>query len=219
MQICFVTAGGPDEITESEGADIVCLPFSALGEVNFEKELKGESSLFEDIAIASGAGRNVVLAGCFTDSRGIRRKSVVAAERGKILGVADSGHCLDETQYRCGTGAKLFFTAAGKLGVLVGEDLYFPHMMESLSLCGADAVFCFLEEMNGLEQTLIRAGAFFYGVSVCLCACGYAQIASPDGKLAFASAKSPCVFSLPRGGEYHLVETRKKLCLSVKRDY
>lgn len=211
MRICFVTSGALSAHEDLEGADIVCCGFQSLGKVSYERELRGETSLFEDVALLSKVGKNVVLCGCFTDARGVLRKSVVVAERGRILGVSDMVNRLDGGEYRSGAGIKIYDTSAGKIGVVVGEDLYFPQVLQTLSVCGAEVAICVFEGLNeSLEMTLVRAGAFLYGVPVCLCAYGYSCVADIGGKLAFATPTSPVYWDLERKQEYHLVETRQR---------
>lgn len=220
MRICFVTKGGLDAVGEEAGADIVCYPLSALGEVSYERELKGETSLFEAVAMRSKALRCTVVGGCYTDARGIRRKSAVVAERGRLLGVSDLVNRIDGSAFGAGAGVKVYETAAGRLGVVVGEDLYFPKVVETLSLSGADAVLCLFEELSeGLELTLIRAHAFFYGLPVALCAFGYAAVADPEGRLFFASPAPVGRVTLPKEREYRLIETRRRLTLRKKREF
>ena len=214
MRVCFVTGGslaGFAESGQSAQADLVICGFQAIGQVSYERELKGETNLFEDVALLSKDGQNVVLGGCFTDARGMRRKSVVAAEKGRILGVSDMLNRIDGSAYRAGAGVKIFDTSAGKLGVIVAEDLYFPRVAEALSVCGADAAVCIFEQFSeSLEPVLARAQAFMCGLPVLLCGYGYALIADIGGKVRFASPKSPCVYDLEREQEYHLVETRRR---------
>ena len=220
MRICFVTKGGLDAVGEEAGADIVCYPLSALGEVSYECELKGETSLFEAVAMRSKMLRCTVVGGCYTDARGIRRKSAVVAERGRLLGVSDLVNRIDGSAFGAGAGVKVYETAAGRLGVVVGEDLYFPKVVETLSLSGADAVLCLFEELSeGLELTLIRAHAFFYGLPVALCAFGYAAVADPEGRLFFASPAPVGRLTLPKEREYRLIETRRRLTLRKKREF
>lgn len=220
MRICFVTKGGLDAVGEEAGADIVCYPLSALGEVSYERELKGETSLFEAVAMRSKMLRCTVVGGCYTDARGIRRKSAVVAERGRLLGVSDLVNRIDGSAFGAGAGVKVYETAAGRLGVVVGEDLYFPKVIETLSLSGADAVLCLFEELSeGLELTLIRAHAFFYGLPVALCAFGYAAVADPEGRLFFASPAPVGRVTLPKEREYRLIETRRRLMLRKKREF
>lgn len=214
MRICFVTKGSLNEFSDSfegETPDIVCFGFQAIGKVSYERELKGETSLFEDVALLSKEQKNVVLCGCYTDARGVRRKSVVAAERGRILGVTDMVNRLDGGEFRSGAGVKIFDTSAGRLGVVVAEDLYFPRVMETLSVCGAELAVSVFEELSeSLEQTIMRAEAFLYGIPVCVCAFGYAEAADIGGKLIFSSPQSPCFLDLKREQEYHLIETRQR---------
>lgn len=214
MRICFVTSGSLSEFARLDthgAADVVCGGFQTLGEVSYERELRGETGLFEDVALLSKEQRNVVVCGCFTDARGIRRKSVVVAEKGRILGVSDMVNRIDAGEYRSGAGIKIFETGAGKIGVVVAEDLYFPQVLQTLSVCGAEIALCLFEELNeSLEQTLMRAGAFLYGIPVCVCAYGYAQAADIGGKVRFASPMNPCFYDLQREQEYHLVETRQR---------
>ena len=222
MRICFVTSGSLSDYSgEEKSADIVMFPFQALGEVSYERELKGETNLFEDVAILSKTGKNVVVCGCYTEVRGMRRKSVVIAERGRILGVADMVNRIDGSEYRSGAGIKIFDTKVGKLGIVVAEDLYFPQVLETLSVCGAEVALSVFEQLNeGLELTLIRAGAFFYGVPVCMCAYGYAQAADAMGKLRFSSPKSPCFYDLAKEQEFHVIETRRRgFFLKRKTEY
>ena len=220
MRICFVTDGSFSEYTEraAGAADVVICGFQSLGEVSYEQELKGETGYFEDVAILSREKKCAVFAGCFTNARGIRRKSVVAAERGHILGVSDMVNRIDGGEYRAGAGVKIFDTAAGKLGVVVAEDFYFPRIVETLSVCGAEAAVCVFEQFgDALEQTLARAHAFFCGIPVLLCGYGYALAADVGGKIAFASARSPCYYDLVREQEYHIVETRRRGFFKTRR--
>ena len=220
MRICFVTSGRLDAVREEAGADTVCCPLPSLGEVSYERELRGETSCFEDVALRSKALKGVVVCGCYTDARGIRRKSAVVAERGRILGVSDLVNHIDGSEYGCGAGVRVYETACGRLGIVVGEDLCFPQVMETLSLSGADAALCLEEELGeGPELTLIRAQAFFFGLPIALCAFGYAAVADPSGRLSFAAPAPVSRAELPKEREYHLIETRRRLLFRPKREF
>ena len=220
MRIGYITEGTLEEYArrQTAEADVICAPFAALGEVSYERELKGETAMFEDVALLSKEGKNVVVCGCYTDARGMKRKSVVVAERGRILGVSDMVNRIDGGEFRAGAGIKIFDTQAGKLGIVVAEDLYFPQVLQTLSVCGAEIALCIFEELNEtLEQTLMRASAYYYGIPVSVCACGYAQAADIAGKVCFASPQSPCFYDFEREQEYHLVEIRQRGITRRKR--
>ncbi len=213
MRMGFVTGGTLEEYAKRDkarGQDILSFPFQALGEVFYERELRGETSIFEDVALLSKEEKCVVISGCYTNAHGMKRKSAVVADRGRILGVSDMVNRIDAGDFTCGAGVKIFDTAAGRIGVIVAEDLYFPRIAETLSVCGAELTVCIFEECGGIEQVLMRAEAFLYGVPVFLCGYGFAAAADIAGKLAFSSPASPCSFEFSREQEYHLVETRRR---------
>ncbi len=214
MRICFVGKGNLNDFSENHaetGCDVLCFSFRAIGKVSFERELKGETSLFEDVALLSKEQKNVVVCGCYTDARGIKHKSVVVADRGRILGVSDMLNRVDDESFRPGAGVRLYDTSVGRMGVIVGGDLLFPKICETLSLCGAEFIVCIYEHLrDNFEQTLMRAWSFSYGVPIFTCACGYAQASDTMGRLAFASPESPVLFDYKKEQQYHLIETRKR---------
>ena len=218
MRIGFVSRGRLRAFKEEycnscdrDRTDILLFGFDGVGEVSYEKELKGESGFFEDVALLSKAGQNVVISGCVTDTRGIKRKSAVVAEKGKLLGVSDILHAIDG-KIGCGAGLKIYPTECGKIGVVVAEDLFFAETVGALSLCGCDFIVCpFGKITDSLQSVLLRANAFHCGVPILLCGQGYCMVAKPTGELVFASPQSPAFFNLENGKEYHLVETRRRM--------
>ena len=219
MRIEFVSRGtlrtfkeGNSTPCDIHSVDLIFFGFDGVGEVSYEKELKGESDFFADVALLSKSGKNIVVSGCVTDTRGIKRKSAVVAEKGKLLGVSDMIHAVDK-EIGCGAALKIYDTEQGKMGIVVAEDLFFAESVESLARCGCDFIVCpFGRVINGLQSVLIRAYAFRCGLPILFCAQGYCMLANPTGELAFASPQSPVVFELENRQEYHLVETRKRVC-------
>ena len=213
MRVCFVSRG---EICTQEdarlptGVDLIVGGFRSLGEVSYERELKGETNLFERVACLSKATGSVVICGCITDTKGFKRKSAVVSENGKLLGVSDMLNVLDG-EMNSGAALTVSDTKAGRIGVMVSEDLYFPEVVKSLTLCGADLIVCpYGVVENGVESVLIRAHAFCYGAPICLCGVGYSAVGGVDGELAFASPESPALAEIDGIKEYHLVETRHR---------
>ena len=224
MKIRFVTEGGINEYWEGakrQDCDLPVLGFEGLGEVDYRRELAGETSKLEDLAILSREAGCTVVAGCVTDSRGVRRKSAAVAEKGKILGVADMLHVTAPSEFKGGAHLKVYETAAGKLGVCVGEDLFFPSVCESLALFGADVIVSvFGAAEDFVPQLMARACAFCSGVNVCMCASGVAQIASPDGEMRMRAAKKEVDFEFSPAREYRLTTVRTRgLARKVREDY
>ena len=213
MQIALVSNGSLRAFKNGENisaAELAVFGFDGIGEVSYERELKGESTYFEDVALLSKQMQNVIVCGCVTNTRGHKRKSAVVAERGRLLGVSDMLNVVDG-EMNSGAALKVYDTKVGKLGVLVAEDLCFPEMAKSLTLCGSDVIVCpYGVVENGVESVLVRAHAFCYGAPVCLCGIGYSAIGGVDGSLAFASPVNLSVAELEGVKEYHLIETRRR---------
>lgn len=213
MRICFVSQGSVQAFHRQAGeffSDLTVLGFQGGGEVDYQKELNGQTTVFEEIANLSKTGKNVVVCGCVTDACGIRRNSVVVAEKGKILGVSDMTHSIDGAS-NSGAFLRTYDTALGKMGVVVGEDLYFPETVRTLVDCGSDYVVCpFKKVMSDTESVLLRAAAFNFGVPLFFCSVGNAMIADPSCALAFSSCVSPVTTEYRPKKQYHLVETRRR---------
>lgn len=223
MRVCFVTRETVGQFSMRDGekfSDLIFFGFGGVdGEVSYEKELKGETAYFEDVALLSKQYQCVVICACISDTRGIKRKSAVVAENGKILGVSDMLNCLDG-EYNPGAGLKTYDTKVGKIGIAVGEDCYFPELLRTLAVCGSELICCPFGETDGVENTLLRAAAFSYGIPIALCADGYASLSDVDGSLCFSSPYSPVSFDLEQKKEYRLVETRRRgFYKKEKRDF
>ena len=213
MRICFVSRGKLAEflkISETIDADLVLCGFQALDSVNFEKELKGETRYFEQVAQLSHCMDAVVVCGCITDAKGFKRKSAVVAQKGRLLGVSDMLNAVDG-EVSVGASLRVYETKIGRFGVSVAEDLYFPEIVKSLAICGSDFILCpYGCVESGVESVLIRAQAFCYGVPIFFCGIGYSAMAGVDGALVSASPTSPFVQEYQGVKEYHLVETRRR---------
>lgn len=211
MEICFVSRGRVSDFYNHayKKADVIVFGFQAIGEVSYERELKGETAFFEEVARLSRQTSSVVVCGCVTDTKGHKRKSAVVAENGRILGVSDMLNVIDN-EVGSGASLRVYETKIGRMGVVVAEDLYFPDGISSLALCGADFVLCPYGMIEGIESVLCRSSAFFYGIPVGLCGVGYALVAEPSGELAFSSPCSPCYAEVENPSEYHLIETRRR---------
>ena len=201
MKIRFVTEWEPARVCaggERPRLRPALVRVQRLGDVDYRSELAGESSRLEEMAVFSRECGCIVVAGCRTDSCGIRRKSAAVAEKGRILGVADRLHAFED-DISAGAHLKVFETAAGKIGLCVAEDIYFPAVCETLALCDADVIVCPFEAAeDSVPRLMLRAGAFVAGVEACLCAENLAMIASRSGRHAlFRNEKGERVRACP----------------------
>ena len=212
MKIRFVCRGRLDEWKEEWGGgeDLLLFGFEGIGEVSYEKELRGESGFFEEAALLSKTSKTTVVCGCVTDTRGHKRKSALVAENGRICGVSDMINAIDG-EIGCGAALRVYEVKTGKMGVAVAEDIRFPEVIKALALCGSDFIVCpFGRVTDGVERTLLRAYAYCYGTPIFFCGAGYCMIADADGEIAFASPERTAVFEFENRKQYHLIETRRK---------
>ena len=152
MQLSFITNGSLNQVLEQNlsqisDSDVIVFGFNGLGLVSYKKELDGETEYFHDLALASKELSSVIICGCDTDTYGLFRHSAVIADKGKVLGVSDMAHSIDDSEFVAGGNFRVYDTSAGKVGVIVDEDLFFPETARVLTLCDADIIVCVMKKV------------------------------------------------------------------------
>ena len=216
MEITFVTDKSinyllENDITSISDSQVVVFGFNGLGLVSYKKELQGQTEYFHDIAMASKQLSSVIICGCDTDNYGVFRHSVVVADKGKLLGVTDMVHSIDQSEFVSGGNFRVYDTSAGKIGILIAEDLYFPESARVLALCDADIIICIFKKVeNFMPQIMIRAGAFSNGVAMALLAKNYCAISDIRGKIVLSSSSEIIKSKVEIKKDYHLISSRKR---------
>lgn len=202
-------SGSPD-CSELPECDIAIFGFDGLGEVDYERELKGETEKFECAARLSKTANCGVLCGCYTISRGLVRKSVAVSDRGRLLGISDMNHVLDSEKFKSGSSLGFFTVGGCKIGLCIENDLLFPDAIHSLTDCGCSVVIAVLEEIrSNMPPLLIRAYAYLYGVPIIMVAGKTAYFADTTGAIA-SSVQDRTLFDVSPRNDYHVVITRRK---------
>ena len=119
MVLCVAADKSLKEIKSLPRCDIAVFGFNGLGEVDYENELKGLTDKFEDAARLSKSAECGVLTGCKTISRGMVRKSVAAADKGKLLGISDMNYVFDGDDYKSGAGLGVYTLGGYKIGLCI----------------------------------------------------------------------------------------------------
>ena len=216
MELCMVTAGSinsvwQENLGEISQSGVIAFGFNGLGLVSYKKELNGETEYFHDIASLSRQTGGVVISGLDTDTYGVYRHSCVVADKGKILGVSDANFMLDESEFKSGGNLRVYETSAGKIGVVVAEDLYYPEVIKTLSLCDADYIISVFGRIeNTMAQVMMRAGSFTGGLTICMLAENYLQASNAKGDLIFATSNGITVTDLKLEKEFHKITTRRR---------
>ncbi len=204
MKVCVV----PCSAEKIPPCDVALFGFCWLGEVDYESELSGKTDKFEEAARLSRSCGCGVACACKTLSRGVARKSLAIADRGKLLGITDMNHVFGGEEYKSGAYLGLYTVGGYKVGLCIENDLYFPEGLRALSSCGCNIILAALEEARSpVQPVLFRAYAYIYGVPVIACAGRTAYFASPEGELASSTRPVTLFETEPQNG-YRLVTRR-----------
>lgn len=210
MRVCLVNEGrlsGMGEELEGENPQIVCM--SSVGLVDYEKEIEGKTGRLRGVAKLSQRLSCVVVCGCETDAKGLRRRSAIVADCGRICGISDMIHAIDGS-CNCGFGLKCYETAVGRVGVLVGEDLYFPETVKVLVQSACDLILCVFGQIESArELVLMRSYSFCYGVCLCMAGEGYSQVTAADGSVLLTTPRKAETVEIVGKRRFHLIETRR----------
>ena len=210
MKICVFPRGKSDPPPDIPDCDVALFSFSALGEVDYERELSGKTDKFGGMARLSYSAGCAVLCGCLTDSRGLRRRSVAAADRGKLLGISDMLHVVDGDEVGCGAGLGIYRLGGYSVGVIVDGDLFFPEVVKLLSECGCNLIAAVMEEVSDdMPPLIIRSYAYLYGVPIIMVSSRAAYFADISGVIA-SSNQAVCTFETVPKNCYRLVASRRR---------
>jgi hypothetical protein len=222
MKVCFVSNGEINkfwESAENNRAQVIFFGFNGIGEVSYEEELAGKSYKLEDIAIMSKELKCVIISGCYTDSYTLRRKSAVIADCGKILGVSDSVTVIDDAKFGCGASIRAYDTSAGRIGLVISDDICFPEVVKTLSLADAEIIMCPYEQLcSNIPIMMSRSNAYAYGITICFCAQNYHFIALPSGEISVAGQSDISVCDASTERQYHIIARRARGFFSQNKD-
>lgn len=216
MQVCFVLKGTlndtwQDSLAELGGLDAVVFGFNGMGLVSYKKELSGETEYFQDLAKMSKQLSTVIICGCDTDTYGVYRHSAVIADKGKILGVADTVYSVDESEFASGGSFKVYQTSAGRIGVILMEDLFFHKSVEVLSMCDAEFIVCMYKKLDSyMPQVVLRSSAFTCGVTMALVAENHLSVSDIRGKIIVATSLDRIKTKINIEKDYHLITSKKR---------
>lgn len=220
MKICVVTESGIKDFERLPKCDVALFGFNALGEVDYERELCGATDKFEEAAKLSKNAGCALLCGCKTDSRGLKRKSVAVADRGRLLGISDMLHVMDAEEFKSGACLSAYNLGGYKVGLCIENDLYFPESVKALSLFGCNLIAVHVEEIkDNIPPLLIRSYAYLYGVPIVMCAGNVGYFADISGAIASSTQKITTFETDPKNC-YRIISTRRRgLFNEVNADY
>lgn len=216
MEVCFVTKETLNGVWEKDiksvsNSNVVVFGFNGLGLVSYKKELAGETEYFQDLANFSKQTSSVVISGADTDNYGVFRQSVVVAEKGKILGVSDMLYTSIEGEYSPGGCFRVYDTSVGRIGVIVGEDLFFTDSTKVLAMCDADLIVCVFKKIEtSMPIITLRSQAYCNGVPMAICSNERAVICDAKGSVLLSGGGKVVRTKIKMGKEFSLITSRKR---------
>lgn len=176
-------------------ADVLVLSFGAAETVDFRKEIKGDGGVFVDLCTLSFDLDCVVLCGADTDVYGIRHKSAIIADKGRLIDVSDMVNVPEG--YDEGASYRCYKTSAGNLGVIIDGDIMYPQAAKTTALSGADLIVNIADKAADNRQFLAaRANALFNDSPVLLLTKDYALLSDGGGEVKQSGSAAISIFSL-----------------------
>ena len=177
-------------------ADINVLPFGYTEEIDYKKELDGESGALVGLGHISKKNGGITLIGAPTDNHGLKRLSVIMFENGKLISIFDLN---DGAKYSPAFGLGTFSVGGVKCGVLVGSDLFDCDNVKALSVCGCALIIDLYPDL--LNENVTNATDFYsysFGID-CISICTDKAIASLAGgnKIQPSVTTEDFVFDMP----------------------
>ncbi len=216
MKVCAVTEDSLNKVWQEDfekigNPDIIVFGFNGLGLVSYKKELSGETEYFSDLAKLSKQLSSVVICGCDTDTYGVFRHSCVISDSGKILGVSDMLYSVENSEYAPGGNLRVYQTSKGRIGLVVGEDLFFSDVVSTLSVCDAEFIVCIFKEIDSNMPTVVaRALSYCNGVDIMLVSKNQFCYTEASGKIKIFSRSNIVKTESDFNKEYKLLSFRKR---------
>lgn len=183
------------------GVDVAVFGFKVFGSISFKSELSGKQDALAEMGRLSAKLNAVCFFGVDTDSYGVKRRSVIACSSGRLLGVSD------ETRVKNGgsasSGYKIYNTNKGKIGILVGNDLFNVEAVRSLTNCECDLIVDVSKDPCDFRPDILtQAISYINGVAVCYMSGNVTVGAAPGGELEIFSESPVGKFNLPTKRKY-----------------
>ena len=194
-----------------QGANLAIFGFNGIPNINYKSELSGKTNVLHNFASISRSSQKVLISGAITDNYGIIRKSCAVADKGKILGISDMCLNFNKSEYSLGCGYKVYYTSAGKIGVIVGSDLIDGDGIKAMALCEADVIvnvsdFCSKEQ----DHFLLRAYSYLYGVPIISVTANCVMASNINGEICSKSPLKDLEISMPIRKVYRLVTNKRR---------
>lgn len=159
MNIVCVTNRDFDKLKDIEvdKESLMVLAYGVIDSVNLVEELEGNSITLKKLAILSKELGITVIAGIDATIKEDTYCSAVVIDRGSILGISDMTHILSG-EYTAGNSLRLFDTSIGMIGLIIGDDIFYPECVRALCMSGA-SLLVYIANKKSTRKAMISSSA------------------------------------------------------------
>lgn len=159
MNIVCVTNCDYDSIEDTviDRDSLMVIAHGVLKGVNLVNELEGRTITLKKLALWSKRDNLLIIAGIDAKINDDTYCSAVVVDKGAILGISDMTHILSG-EYTAGNSLRLYDTSEGLIGVIIGDDIFYPECVRALILAGA-RILVYLANKKSTRKAMISSSA------------------------------------------------------------
>lgn len=194
-----------------ENSDIVVFGFNGIKRISYKQELSGVEDLLVKFSKLSKSTNKIIISATNTDNYGIIRKSLIVAEKGKILGISDMNIKLQGEDCSVGAGYRVYQTSVGRIGVLIGDDILDFDGVKAMTICDADIIILVTTESEKEEYNFIlRAYSYLFGVPILALTATSVLASDINGEIVCGSRDNITKLILPTKKCFRLITTKRR---------
>ncbi len=194
-----------------ENSDIVVFGFNGIKRISYKQELSGVEDLLVKFSKLSKSTNKIIISATNTDNYGIIRKSLIIAEKGKILGISDMNIKLQGEDCSVGAGYRVYQTSVGRIGVLIGDDILDFDGVKAMTICDADIIILVTTESEKEEYNFIlRAYSYLFGVPILALTATSVLASDINGEIVCGSRDNITKLILPTKKCFRLITTKRR---------
>ena len=144
-----------DRIVDSQSLTVIA--YGVIKSVNLVAELEGRTITLKKLAIWSKKKNLIIIAGIDATINDETYCSAVVIDNGAILGISDMTHILSG-DYRAGNSLRLYDTSKGLIGIIIGDDIFYPECIRALTMSGA-SMLVYLANKKSTRKAMISSSA------------------------------------------------------------
>ena len=191
--------------------NIVVFNQFGLNKINYKNELNGSENALSNFAKISKNSSKVLIAGAYSNNYGVKRKSCVIADKGKLLGIQDMSVSYDSSNFSVGGSHKIFHSSQGKIGIIVDEDIFSIESIKAMSICDVDVIIAIIfGEEKPQFNYLIRAYSYLFGIPIVVLANSSVLSSDINGELQGSQKVKSVHTTVFTKKSYRLITTKKR---------